>query len=120
MSTSTPQTYLPPVSGVCRFLKAALFTIVSLPATILAQNYSENFNDGLAQDWTVASGSWSIPTGTDRTYDNTSSTDGPDISFYNGASWSTNYTYTTDVRLWGSGTGNRVVGFSPGTPRPTR
>lgn len=102
---------------LCRLLHAAVRTRVligfALGLTIglrsaSAQLYSQNFDSGTATNWTVASGTWQVSTGTDKTYNSTSLGAGPDISYYNGASWTTGYTYSADVRLYGSGSANET------------
>lgn len=70
--------------------------------------YSENFDDGAADNWVVSSGDWAVSSGTDKTYTNSTTTVGPEIAYYNGASWTTGYTYAARLHTWGTGWGNQV------------
>ena len=71
----------------------AQFDNVVLTETNSTAPFSENFDDGIANGWTVASGTWAVDTGT---YHSTGV--GPtDIAVYNGGSWATGFTYHASV-----------------------
>ncbi|MGH7995576.1 MAG: Ig-like domain-containing protein [Opitutaceae bacterium] len=78
--------------------------LAGLSSTGRAQLYSQDFDGGTAPGWVVASGTWNVTNGS---YDETSDTAGPNIAYYGGAKYDTDYTYTASVRLFGTG-GNRT------------
>lgn len=75
-----------------------------------AQLYSENFDDGVANNWLIATGggTWAVTGTTDKVYESTSTAAGPEISYYNSTTYDTNYTYTAKVNTWGAGWNNQV------------
>ncbi len=88
-----------------------------------AQTLSETFDDGVADNWSVVSGvqAWTIPADTDRVYSNIDYSDATacQISTYTGATWTTNFVLQARVKLWGTGTGNRVglvYNYQAGSP----
>jgi hypothetical protein len=79
-------------------------TNISLPITLSVAgqggqlNYTENFDDGLAQNWKSNSGTWSV----DSKQMHHSSTNGIDITIYDGTTFY-NYTYSIQVKPdWGN------------------
>jgi hypothetical protein len=71
-----------------------------------ASNYSENFDDG-AQNWSTVS-SWAV---TSQYYRNTVDSANPAIAFYNGDTWTSNFTYNARMHSeYGNPTapGNKV------------
>ncbi|HVU23022.1 MAG TPA: Ig-like domain-containing protein [Opitutus sp.] len=91
-----------------RLLGGLALGIIGLTSAAFAQVYSENFDDGVADNWTVSSGDWAVSTGTDKTYTNTTTTAGPEIAYYNAVGWTTGYTYEATLHTWGTGWGNQV------------
>jgi hypothetical protein len=64
-------------------------------------NYTENFDDGLAQNWKSNSGTWVV----ESKQMHHSSTDGVDVSFYEGTTFF-NFTYTVQIKPdWGNNYG---------------
>lgn len=102
-----PLCFLPKLPRT-RILLGLALGLTAGTGSALAQLYSENFDSGTATNWSVASGTWTVSTGTDKTYNSTTTGAGPDISYYNGASWTSGYTYTAAVRLYGSGSANET------------
>ncbi|MGH7996413.1 MAG: Ig-like domain-containing protein, partial [Opitutaceae bacterium] len=68
-----------------------------------AQIYSQDFSGGSAPGWVVAGGTWSVSGGV---YTETSNTGGPNVSYYGGEKFDTGVTYTSSLRMWGTGSGN--------------
>ncbi|HWA86449.1 MAG TPA: Ig-like domain-containing protein [Opitutus sp.] len=91
-----------------RLIGGLALGLVCTAAPAFAQLYSENFDDGVADNWVVSSGNWAVSTGTDKTYTNTTVGAGPEIAHYDGASWTTGYTYAATLHTYGSGWGNQV------------
>ena len=91
-----------------RLLGGLALGLLCTATPAFAQLYSENFDDGVANNWVVSSGDWAVSTGTDKTYTNTTLTAGPEIAYYNGASWTTGYTYAATLHTYGVGWGNQV------------
>lgn len=90
---------------------ALLLGLCGLLGAASAQTLNENFDDGVANNWTpvVGSTSWVVPSGTDRTYQNADYVaNGHQISIYNGASWNNNFVLSGEVGVWGTGSGNQV------------
>jgi hypothetical protein len=92
-----------------RYLWLVLAALALLPATpaLAASNYSENFDDGLAQNWSTVS-SWAV---TSQYYGNTVDSANPAIAFYNNDTWTSNFTYNARMySQYGSPTapGNKV------------
>ncbi len=98
---------VPPVSGVRRRALPALLLGCLLASTpVLAQSYSENFNDGLAQNWIVASGTWAVSS----SIYNQTATGSSNISVYSpatGGTWNTDFTYSASCRSTWQSSGNR-------------
>lgn len=94
---------------ICFFF-VGLVTTCALPWA-KAQSLNETFDDGVANNWTIVSGTeaWAIPAGTDRVYTNSGfATTAFQISTYTGATWTSNFVLQARLKLWGSGTSNRV------------
>lgn len=82
----------------------ASFDNVALTETNPSVPFSENFDDDLANGWTIATGKWAIETGAYR-----SVALGPaDISLYTGGSWGTDFTYRARIRNGFGNSGNRA------------
>lgn len=91
-----------------RLLGGLALALVSCSTSAVAQLYTEDFDDGVADNWVVSSGNWAVSAGTDKNYTNTTVAAGPEIAYYDGASWTTGYTYAATLRTQGSGWGNQV------------
>ena len=73
-------------------------------ASVSAANYLEEFDDGLAQNWTLASG-WSVQgTPENGRYLGGPVTTAPTYSTYSAATWNTGYAYTVRLRTTGPAT----------------
>lgn len=60
--------------------------------------YSENFDDGLAQNWTVHSGSsWAVSSNS-YYHNKASPTDAVGLALYDAATWTTNYVFSARLR----------------------
>ena len=88
-------------------LLSGLLFAVTLPTSgFAAGNYSENFDDGLAQGWTTVNDTFAV---TNAYYANTGTTyPQRSIAVYNGTTWNTDYTYNVKLNSDYEADGNRV------------
>ncbi len=93
-----------------RLFGMAVLTLgaLALVPSSRAQLYSQNFSGGTAPGWVAASGSWSVVGGTGSYYTETTAASGPNVSYYGTSNYDTGFTYTSSVRLYGSGSGNET------------
>ena len=86
-------------------LGLGLFGLAS-SASAQSQSYAQNFGGGTAPSWVAALGTWGAVSGTPGYYQQATYSDASDISYYNGLTFDTNFTYTANVELHGSGSSN--------------
>lgn len=86
-------------------LAAVLLAGILPAAAPAAGSYSENFDDGQAQNWSTVGGAWTVTGGY---YTNNVSQIERTIAVYNGTTWQTGYTYSVKVFSDWEASGNQV------------